>query len=138
MSASEKRQLERVVSVRLSAAEHEALTRRAQDAGLSPGAYIRAVVFATPAPPPRRQRTPVKDGRALALLLAQVGKIGGNVNQLAYTANNNLWPQADLWAEARQDIRALRELLMVALGAQRPTPPAQDNAPLPHAYDHKR
>ena len=91
------------------------------------GAYIRAQLFDRtadkPAPPRRtRGRFPVRDHRALAQVLAQLGgsRLASNLNQLARAANSGAFPvtpdtEAALNAAAR-DIAAMKRMLMAALG----------------------
>ena len=123
-SGSEKRRLPRVIALRVTEAEWSAWQRRAEDAGLSVGAYIRSVMDQTPAPPARRRRQPVKNGEALARLLGQVGKVGSNVNQIAHGVNlGNPVPFTRMMAQAQADIRTMRDLLMQALGVRRPAAP---------------
>ncbi len=111
------------LTVRLSPAERADLASRAERAGLSVGGYFRAAVLASPLP--RSSRRPPADATELARLLAAVGKIGSNVNQLAYVANTGGWPDSRAIAEAATDIRWMRDTLMLALGVK----PTGDPAP---------
>lgn len=105
------------LSIRLPAAERAELDRRAAQAGLSVSGYFR--VAALDAPIPGRRRA---DAAELARLLAAVGKIGSNVNQLAYVANTGGWPDSRVIAEAMADIHWMRHHLMLALGVTPPGP----------------
>lgn len=108
-------------SLRLSFEERSRLTQAA--GGLPVAAYIKSLLFAEDAPTYRtRGREPVKDHRALAELLACLGasRIANNLNQLAKAANSGSVyfdhaTKAQLNA-ACDDIRAMRQLLMAALG----------------------
>jgi hypothetical protein len=108
-------------SLRLSAEERARLIEEAKGTPL--GAYIRAKVLGT-APPVRMRRTglAVKDRQALAQVLALLGqsRLSSNMNQLAHAANIGALPltpetEADL-CESLRDVRAMRRLLLVALG----------------------
>ncbi len=111
------------LSIRLSPEERADLTSRAERAGLSVGGYFRAAVLDVPLP--RVSRRPSADRAELARLLGAVGKIGSNVNQLAYVANTGSWPDSRAIAQAVADIRWMRDSLMLALGVH---PPAVDTA----------
>jgi hypothetical protein len=112
-------------SLRLTQEERQQLERRA--AGTSLGAYIRACLFgeneANPAFKRRtRSKFPVKDHKALAHVLSQLGasRLASNLNQLAKAVNTGSLPvspetERDLQAACR-DIRAIKDMLMRALG----------------------
>lgn len=108
--------------VRLSASERETLRQAA--GGLPLGTYIKSVLFATSEPPRivSRQRAPVKDAKALAELLACLGasRLSSNINQLAKHANSGSFyfdrETKTALCAACEDIRAMRQLLMKALG----------------------
>ena len=102
------------VAVRCNDTEHRALTVRAEAAGLSVGAYLRTVVVGTAGPRAVR-RAPVERVE-LARLLAELGKVGSNVNQLAHQANAGRFPVGDQLAAAIADVQAMRTALMKALG----------------------
>ncbi|WP_088343733.1 MULTISPECIES: hypothetical protein [Rhodomicrobium] len=114
-------------SLRLTPEERQQLERRA--AGTSLGAYIRACLFgegdANPAIKRRtRSKFPVKDHKALAHVLSQLGasRLASNLNQLAKAVNTGSLPvspetESDLQAACR-DIRAIKHMLMTALGIQ--------------------
>ena len=71
-----------------------------------------------PSTPIRRpaRRRPALDTRLLGQVLAQVGKLGSNLNQLAKVANStrNL-PTATTLATIAQEVTAIRQALTVAL-----------------------
>lgn len=108
-------------SLRLSFDERSRLERMA--AGQPVAAYIKSVLFAGDAPTQRkRSRTPVKNDKALAEVLACLGasRIANNLNQLAKHANSgSLYFDRETKAQinaACGDVRAMRQLLMQALG----------------------
>lgn len=108
-------------SVRLSFEERTRLARAAGDLPIA--AYIKSLLFADDAPMARtRGRTPVKDEKALAEVLACLGasRIANNLNQLARAANSGSFyfdreTKTQITA-ACGDIRVMRQLLMQALG----------------------
>ena len=75
--------------------------------------------------PGYRARPSQLDHEALARLLAALGKIGSNVNQLAKRANEGRFNQ-DYIDDAMRDLLELRLLALQALGIERPRPPTED------------
>jgi len=114
MSGSEKRQRGRLQAIRFNDAELAALHAAAERAGLTVGAYIRQTVLG--APPPRQSRRPPVEKEALARILAQVGKIGSNVNQLAHHANAGSIPDSTELQDALLAVLEMRDALVRALG----------------------
>lgn len=112
---SEKRQRARLVPVRCTEAEHAAIAATAAEAGMSAGAYLRALALGSPGP--RAARRPPIEREALARILGHLGKLGSNVNQLAYVANT-----AGATLSSRQldqigdEVREIRSAVMKALG----------------------
>ena len=110
-------------SIRLSFDERARLQAAAGDMPVA--AYIKSLLFAGDAPVARRRaRSPVKDTRALAELLACLGasRIPNNLNQLARAANSGSlifdWQTKAQIAAACNDVRVMRQLLMQGLGIQ--------------------
>lgn len=107
-------------SLRLSAEEKAELVHRAGNMPL--GAYIRSCLLDGMEHPRRARRQPVKDEQALAKVLGELGKtkLANNLNQLAKAANLGslaAGPETEqAIVEACQDIRRMREALMMALG----------------------
>ncbi|HYH70386.1 MAG TPA: MobC family plasmid mobilization relaxosome protein [Methyloceanibacter sp.] len=108
-------------SLRLSFEEKVKLQRAA--GGLPLSSYIKSLLFADePAAYRPRQRAPIKDHKALAEVLACLGasRIANNLNQLAKAANSgSLYVEFETKARlnaACDDVRVMRQLLMVALG----------------------
>lgn len=109
-------------SLRLSPSEKAHLREAAR--GLPMAAYIKSLLFSehAPRPPLSRRRASVHDTKLLAEVLACLGssRIANNLNQLAKHANQgNLYFDRDTQAQlnaACADVRAMRQLLMQALG----------------------
>ena len=118
-------------SLRLTFEERVRLERQAGSMPLS--AYIKSVIFADNAPHYRkRRRSAAADEKLLAEALAALGasRIAKNLNQLAKAANSGtLYFDQDTKADIKracEDVRAMRMLLMRALGLQdeaQPRPP---------------
>lgn len=113
-SGSETRQRTRVVQVRLSEAEYAEVAARAQAALLTPSSYVRA--SALDAPPPRARRRPAVEAVQVARVLAQLGKIGSNLNQIAHRLNVGRNVAPDSVAQAAEDVSAMRDACMASLG----------------------
>jgi hypothetical protein len=115
-SGTEKRARDRHLTIRLSAEERAAIDAAAERSGLTMGSYARQALLGAPAP--RQVRRPPIERKELARLLGELGKIGGNLNQLAREANQGLVVnQVELLA-ALASLRAVREAILVALGRE--------------------
>jgi hypothetical protein len=103
------------ISVRCTAEDHAVIDAQATKAGLSKGAYRRALALG--APGPRAVRRPPIERKELARLLGQLGKVGSNVNQLAYGYNRagSLPGYPELLA-VRREVGEMRDALIKALG----------------------
>lgn len=120
-SGSEKRQRNKLVQIRISDAEHTQLAEAADKAGLTLASYARQLVLA--APTPRQGRRPAADKAELGRIVAHLGKIGGNLNQLAHAGNAGAAVDAVALAEELADLERTRALIRVALGrAPEPSP----------------
>lgn len=105
----------RFVAVRVTPAEHAALTAAAAQAGLSVGAYLRAMALGRPGP--RAVRRPPLEKEALARAVGLLGRYGGNLNQLAHAANAmGALPTAAELAAMKRELREMRDALLQALG----------------------
>ena len=114
-------------SVRLSPEERAELDSRADRAGLSVGGYFRAAVFDKP--PPRQSRRPSVVEQELARLMAAIGRIGSNINQLTHQAHLGSWPDSRALQQACDDIRFMRDTLIRAFGMTPPDDPPAPPAP---------
>jgi hypothetical protein len=114
-SGSEARQRAGVIGFRANAAERAELEAAAERVGLTLGSYIRARALAKPAT--RATRRPTVEQAALAQLLAQLGKCGSNLNQMARVLNSGGDVPRDI-PEALADFRAACADIMRALGRE--------------------
>jgi len=107
-------------SLRLTTEEKAALKRAAGTMPL--GAYIRSKLLGEAARQRVTHRSPVKDERALAQLLGELGKarLSNNLNQLAKAANTGslaVTPETEqAIQEACRDVQWMRARLIAALG----------------------
>jgi len=102
------------LSIRLSVEQRTEIVRRAESAGLSIGGYCKSVIFNCP--PPRRSRRPHVEHVQLAKLLAHLGKLSSNVNQLARQINTEGSVSIPELVDALEDIAIIRAAIMSALG----------------------
>jgi len=99
--------------MRLTAGERAALEEAAARVGLTAAAYVRAKCIGTPTD--RASRRPTVERAALAQMLAQLGKCGSNLNQIARVLNSTASAPHDIPA-ALDDFRAACAAIMRALG----------------------
>lgn len=85
-SGSEKRQRSQTARMRCTPAEYAQLEAAAERAGLTTGGFMRMQCLGTAGP--RAARRPPVERAALAQLLAQLGKCGSNLNQIARVLNS--------------------------------------------------
>jgi mobilization protein NikA len=104
----------KLINVRCSERERSGIEQRAEQAGLSVGAYLR--VQALGAPGPRAVRRPPIERKELGRLLGHLGKIGSNINQLAKRYNQiGMFPGYPEIAVMRREVGELRDALLKAL-----------------------
>ena len=112
---SEKRQRTARLFLRLSPAEQAALATRADKAGMTPPAYLRAAALGTAGP--RAQRRTPADATLLRQVLGQLGRVGNNLNQIARHLNTGReGDQGEALTEALAEYARMRDALYVALG----------------------
>lgn len=119
-SGSEKRQRAHPRSIRFTHEEELLIAEREQATGLSFAALVRHGLFNTP--PPRATRHPPVEIQSAARVLAQLGKIGSNINQLAHYAHLGKFRSEEI-DMALRDLAELRIACLKALG-QEPDDPA--------------
>ncbi len=88
-SGSETRKRPKLLPpVRCTEEELAAVGASARSRGVTVSQLVRETLLDRPSPGPKpRKRTPAADERELARILAQLGKWGSNLNQLAHQAN---------------------------------------------------
>jgi uncharacterized protein (DUF1778 family) len=106
------------ISVRCTAKERSMIDGAAAQAGLSIGAFLRALALGDAGP--RAVRRPPVERKELARLLGHLGKVGSNINQLAHAFNRSgRVPGLAELSAMRQQVGELRDALMKALGRDR-------------------
>ncbi len=125
-SGSEKRKRAHPRSIRFTHEEEELLAQREQITGLSFAALVRHGLFNTPAP--RATRHPPVELKAAARVLAQLGKIGSNINQLTHYAHLGKFHSEEI-DMALRDLAELRIACLKALGQEPDDPAMADDEP---------
>lgn len=120
---SNTRQRTETLYARLTPAEKTAFLERADKAGMTAAAFLRAAALGDAGP--RAQRRAPADKATLLQLLGELGRIGNNINQLARAANAGLDLDAAALKEAIAAILEMRELTRTALN-RRPSDPAPE------------
>jgi hypothetical protein len=113
---SEARQRQKQIKIRCTAEEFNAAAARAAETGLSTAAYARAAMLGD-AGPRAKTRLPV-DAALLRQVLAQHGRYGNNMNQIAYVLNaegSHKVLEAD-FRLALKEWGQIRDLMLEALG----------------------
>jgi Bacterial mobilisation protein (MobC) len=112
---------DRVITFRCTVEEHQLIAGRAAQKGLTIGPYLRQRETGTAGP--RAQRKPAADAAMLAKVLAQMGKAGSNLNQIAHRLNEydfegipELQAMRAEHQEALADHRAVCAAILKALG----------------------
>jgi hypothetical protein len=127
-SGSERRKRSRVLTLRVNSQEAQAIDEMVASTGLSLSALLRNALLKTP--PPRGSRRAGVDQEAAARVLAALGKIGSNLNQLAKHANMG---RKDLDIQelriALRDLSELRLACLQALGFERDSEPDSPDEP---------
>jgi hypothetical protein len=112
-SGSETRQRGGIIGFRATPAERAEIEAAAERSGLTIGSYIRAVVLS--AHETRSKRRPTIERQALAQLLAQLGRVSGNVYQISKALNFQEPVDADI-PSVLAEVKAVGAAIMHALG----------------------
>ena len=116
-SGSQKRKVTARLAINCTPAQKAAIMEKIDATGLSPSAMCLAVLLDVPLPPRRR---PSVDTVLLAKVLAELGKIGSNINQIAYHLNAGRPGDTmeALITEALRDLLEMRGGCMRVLGLE--------------------
>lgn len=117
---SEKRQRNQIIPIRVTGEERAAIEAKADAAGLTIAAYLRATAIG--AAGPRARRRAPSDQVALRQLLGELGRVGNNVNQIARALNSDETADIPELKEALQAYLQLRNAIFAALGLDTAAP----------------
>lgn len=121
-SGSESRQRKTFLHMRATPEEKAEIEARAEKAGLSVSGYLRALAFGAATPQPRAARRPPVEKETLLRLLAELGKVGSNINQIARRLNQGNEFDAGPFAELYARLELVNAALLEALGKEPPKP----------------
>lgn len=116
-SGSEERRRTLIVSVRVTPEERGEIDKAAEREGLSVGSYIRSRALA--APTTRAVRRPPVQAALLSKMLGQLGKIGGNLNQIAFRLNTGATVVHSEISKAVLNLHVIGEQVIELLGRSR-------------------
>ena len=124
---SEKRQRNKVTPIRWASDEFNKVAAKADKAGLSFGAFIRALGLGDAGPRARRSR-PIND-QILVKVIGLHGKYGSNLNQIAYKLNANAQGAlASDFEGALREWAEIRNLMFEAFGMEPSEDPPEGHA----------
>jgi hypothetical protein len=115
-SGSETRQKERRISLRVTGNEYAKVEAAAKGAGITLASYARLSLIDTPQT--RTRRRPLVDVAALAKLLGELNRIGGNIHQILRRVNFGETPVAQEFHEALKGHREIISAIRQAMGMQ--------------------
>lgn len=107
---TQKRQRNKSLQVALSPEEFIVARERAAEAGLSMSSYGRASLLGKPGP--RARRSPTLNAELLAHAVAQLNKVGSNLNQMARALNGG---RSVAEHEAREALELTRKAVVQIL-----------------------
>lgn len=114
-SGSNTRQRTSSVLIRLTPEERAEVEEAASRAGLTVASYGRRQMLGST--PPRSVKRPPIEREAAARLLAALGKIGSNLNQIARSVNTGIANENTLH-DALQEADLLKQVIRKAIGRQ--------------------
>ena len=114
LHGSNQRQRTKTAMVRMTPEESAAILERAQNAGLSTAAYLRACALGDSGP--RAKRAPPINRALLGEALASLNRVGNNLNQIAKHLNSGGHPDSAAMTAARAELVALVAVILETLG----------------------
>jgi hypothetical protein len=114
-SGSERRQRNRLISLRLSDGEFNRIAARADACGLGVSGFLRASGLDGDAGP-RAHRRPPADHKVLRQILGELGRVGNNINQIARALNSGDRARLPELPEALKVYLEVRKAILDALG----------------------
>jgi hypothetical protein len=117
-SGSQKRKLTARIAVNCTPKQKAGIVAKCAAAGYSPSAFVLNILLGLPLP---ERRHPDVDTQMLAKVLAELGKIGSNINQIAHHLNAGRPGDAMEGSvdAAMNELLEWRMALMQALGYER-------------------
>ena len=113
-SGSQKRERSKTWQIAMTPDEYVVAQDKAQASGLTPSSYGRAVLLGSPGL--RAKRAPPINAELLAHAVAQLNKVGSNLNQIAHTLNAGRAAGAQESTETLALVRAAVAQVLEATG----------------------
>lgn len=114
MPGSETRQRQKMLTIRLTENEHRMLRERADMIGLSLGGFVRKRALGKAGPRSKRQAS--ADRHELRRLKGELGRVGNNINQIAYALNSGEELLPNELEDAIAELAEINGLIRHALG----------------------
>ncbi len=114
-SGSEQRRRTHAMSMRFTPEEITTIRLKADRAGTTISGLLRHALLNVE--PPRAAHTPTINQKAVLKLMAEIGKIGSNINQLAKHANAGRYQEASIELAMREMVD-IRMACLQALGRE--------------------
>jgi hypothetical protein len=121
---TEKRQRQKITPIRWEMSEFNRVAAKADKAGLTFGAFMRALGLDGDAGL-RSQRIPAVNKELLLRYQGQLGILNNNINQIARAINMDEFYEMPELRSALKDYPAIRDAIFVAIGKE-PSPEMQD------------
>jgi len=112
-SGSQKRKTTARIAINCTPSQKAAIREKTDATGLSPSAMCLAVLLDVPLP---KRRRPSVNAQEVARVLAELGKIGSNINQIAYHLNAGR-PGDRIEGSLEEALRDLMEMRLACLQA---------------------
>lgn len=113
---SQKRQRFKQIKTPCTPEEFNAVAAKADAAGMTRAAYSRTVLLGDAGP--RSQRRMPADAEALRQILGHLGRVGNNINQIAYNLNTGDPCNLPELRSALNDYASIRNAIYEALGLE--------------------
>jgi hypothetical protein len=111
---SQKRQRSKQIKTPCTPDEYQAISAKADAAGMTRAAYSRTAMLGNAGP--RSQRRMPADAEALREILGHLGRVGNNINQIAYRINKGDPCDLPELRQALADYAPIRNAIYQALG----------------------
>lgn len=113
---SEKRKRQKYLRFRATVEECAEVEAKAAKSGLSVAGYLRALTFGKDTPQPRAAKRAPVDKQELVRLRGELGKVGGNINQIAHHLNQGKAFESGPFAVFYAKLDKILDDILAALG----------------------
>ena len=96
------------ISIRVTREESELIKKDAKEAGKTLSTHGRDCLLKAPETAPTYIRTETRD--LMKYLIGQIGRVGNNMNQIAYKLNSNMMMVSVDRAQLEEGVRTLKDM----------------------------